>query len=179
MHYMQRTALQGSPRMLGAVTGEWMRGSPEMREGPHPFRLKFGELELGKTLITSPRTITLDDIEKFAHFTGDTFYAHMDEEAAAANPFFGGRVAHGYLLLSFAAGLFVDPAPGPVLANYGLDNLRFTKPVKPGDSIQVQLTAKAKTPRNEQYGEVRWQVILTNQAGETVATYELLTMNAM
>jgi len=179
MHYMQRTALQGSPRMLGAVTGEWMRGSPEMREGPHPFRLKFGELELGKTLITAPRTITLDDIEKFAHFTGDTFYAHMDEEAAAANPFFGGRVAHGYLLLSFAAGLFVDPAPGPVLANYGLDNLRFTKPVKPGDSIQVQLTAKAKTPRNEQYGEVRWQVILTNQAGETVAMYELLTMNAM
>lgn len=179
MHYMQRTALQGSPRMLGAVTGEWMRGSPEMREGPHPFRLKFGELELGKTLITQPRTISLDDIEKFAHFTGDTFYAHMDEEAAAANPFFGGRVAHGYLLLSFAAGLFVDPAPGPVLANYGLDNLRFTKPVKPGDSIQVQLTAKAKTPRNEQYGEVRWQVILTNQTGETVATYELLTMNAM
>lgn len=179
MHYMQRTALQGSPRMLGAVTDEWMRGSPEMRDGPHPFRLKFGELELGKTLITAPRTITLDDIEKFAHFTGDTFYAHMDEEAAAANPFFGGRVAHGYLLLSFAAGLFVDPAPGPVLANYGLDNLRFTKPVKPGDSIQVQLTAKAKTPRNEQYGEVRWQVILTNQAGETVATYELLTMNAM
>jgi oxepin-CoA hydrolase/3-oxo-5,6-dehydrosuberyl-CoA semialdehyde dehydrogenase len=179
MHYMQRTALQGSPRMLGAVTGEWMRGSPEMREGPHPFRLKFGELELGKTLITTPRTITLDDIEKFAHFTGDTFYAHMDEKAAAANPFFGGRVAHGYLLLSFAAGLFVDPAPGPVLANYGLDNLRFTKPVKPGDSIAVQLTAKAKTPRNEQYGEVRWQVILTNQAGESVATYELLTMNAM
>jgi oxepin-CoA hydrolase/3-oxo-5,6-dehydrosuberyl-CoA semialdehyde dehydrogenase len=179
MHYMQRTALQGSPRMLGAVTGEWLRGSPELRDGPHPFRLKFGELELGKTLMTAPRTITLDDIEKFAHFTGDTFYAHMDEKAAAANPFFGGRVAHGYLLLSFAAGLFVDPAPGPVLANYGLDNLRFTKPVKPGDSIAVQLTAKAKTPRNEQYGEVRWQVILTNQAGEPVATYELLTMNAM
>ncbi len=179
MHYMQRTALQGSPRMLGAVTGEWMRGGPEMHEGPHPFRLKFGELELGRTLITQPRTITLDDIEKFAHFTGDTFYAHMDEKAAAANPFFGGRVAHGYLLLSFAAGLFVDPAPGPVLANYGLDNLRFTKPVKPGDSMTVQLTAKAKTPRNDQYGEVRWQVILTNQSGETVATYELLTMNAM
>ena len=97
----------------------------------------------------------------------------MDEEAAKANPFFGGRVAHGYLLLSFAAGLFVDPAPGPVLANYGLDNLRFTKPVKPGDSITVQLTAKSKTPRNEQYGEVRWQVVLTNQNGETVATYDL------
>jgi oxepin-CoA hydrolase/3-oxo-5,6-dehydrosuberyl-CoA semialdehyde dehydrogenase len=179
MHYMQRTALQGSPRMLSAVTRNWMRGAPEMRDGPHPFRLKFGELELGKTLVTQPRTITMDDIEHFAHFTGDTFYAHMDEEAAAANPFFGGRVAHGYLLLAFAAGLFVDPAPGPVLANYGLDNLRFTKPVKPGDSIMVQLTAKSKTPRNDQYGEVRWQVVLTNQAGETAATYELLTMNAV
>jgi oxepin-CoA hydrolase/3-oxo-5,6-dehydrosuberyl-CoA semialdehyde dehydrogenase len=179
MHYMQRTALQGSPRMLSGVTQEWMRGAPEMREGPHPFRLKFGELELGKTLVTKPRTITLDDIEQFAHFTGDTFYAHMDEKAAAANPFFGGRVAHGYLLLSFAAGLFVDPAPGPVLANYGIDNLRFTKPVKPGDSITVQLTAKSKSQRNEQYGEVRWQVIITNQINETAATYELLTMNAM
>jgi len=179
MHYMQRTALQGSPRMLGAVTGSWIQGSPEHREPPHPFRLKFGELEIGKTLITQPRTITLEDIEHFAHFTGDTFYAHMDEEAAAANPFFGGRVAHGYLLLSFAAGLFVDPAPGPVLANYGLDNLRFTRPAKPGDSIKVQLTAKSKSQRNEQYGEVRWAVTLTNQADETVATYELLTMNAV
>ena len=150
-----------------------------MREGPHPFRLKFGELELGKTLVTKSRTITLDDIEQFAHFTGDNFYAHIDEKAAAANPFFGGRVAHGYLLLSFAAGLFVDPAPGPVLANYGLDNLRFTKPVKPGDTITVRLTAKSKSQRNEQYGEVRWQVIITNQNKETAATYELLTMNAM
>jgi len=156
-----------------------MRGAPEDRSPPHPFRLKLGELEPGKTLITQSRTITLDDIEHFAHFTGDTFYAHMDEEAAKANPLFGGRVAHGYLLLSFAAGLFVDPAPGPVLANYGLDNLRFTKPVKPGDSITVQLTAKSKTPRNEQYGEVRWQVVITNQNNETCATYELLTMNAV
>jgi oxepin-CoA hydrolase/3-oxo-5,6-dehydrosuberyl-CoA semialdehyde dehydrogenase len=178
-HYMQRTALQGSPRMMAAATNSWISGAPEMREGPHPFRLRFGELELGKTLITSARTITLDDIEHFAHFTGDTFYAHMDEKAAAANPLFGGRVAHGYLLLSFAAGLFVDPDPGPVLANYGLDNLRFLKPVKPGDSIVVQLTAKAKSLRNEQYGEVRWAVAVTNQNGEPVATYELLTMNAV
>ena len=178
-HYMQRTALQGSPRMLAGVTHNWTAGAPEQREGPHPFRLKFGEVEPGKTLVTEPRTITLDDIEHFAHFTGDTFYAHMDEEAAAANPFFGSRVAHGYLLLSFAAGLFVDPAPGPVLANYGLDNLRFVKPVKPGDSIRVQLTAKAKTPRKPEYGEVRWAVTLTNQNDETVATYELLTMNAV
>src|SRR5215469_8116541 len=178
-HYMQRTALQGSPRMLSGVTHSWMAGAPEQRDGPHPFRLKFGELEIGKTLASEPRTITLDDIEKFAHFTGDTFYAHMDEAAAAANPFFGGRVAHGYLLLSFAAGLFVDPAPGPVLANYGLDNLRFVKPVKPGDTIRVQLTAKTKTPRKPEYGEVRWAVTLTNQSNETVATYDLLKMNAM
>jgi oxepin-CoA hydrolase/3-oxo-5,6-dehydrosuberyl-CoA semialdehyde dehydrogenase len=178
-HYMQRTALQGSPRMLSSVTGNWTSGAPELREGPHPFRLRFGELELGKTLVTQPRTVTLDDIEHFAKFTGDTFYAHMDEKAAAANPLFGGRVAHGYLLLSFAAGLFVDPAPGPVLANYGLDNLRFLKPVKPGDAIKVQLTAKSKSLRNEKYGEVRWQVVVTNQANEPVATYELLTMNSV
>jgi oxepin-CoA hydrolase/3-oxo-5,6-dehydrosuberyl-CoA semialdehyde dehydrogenase len=178
-HYMQRTALQGSPRMLSQITRNWMRGAPVTEEGLHPFRLRFHELELGKTLITKPRTISLEDIEHFARFTGDTFYAHMDEAAAASNPFFGGRVAHGYLLLSFAAGLFVDPAPGPVLANYGLDNLRFVKPVKPGDSISVQLTAKAKTPRNDQYGEVRWQVVLVNQANEVCATYELLTMNAV
>jgi len=179
LHYMQRTALQGSPRMLSAVTHAWMNGAPELSEGPHPFRLKFGELELGKTLVTNPRTITLDDIEHFAHFTGDTFYAHMDEEAAKANPLFGGRVAHGYLLLSFAAGLFVDPPPGPVLANYGLDNLRFLKPVKPGDAITVRLTAKSKSLRNEQYGEVRWAVNVANQNGEPVAAYELLTMNAV
>jgi oxepin-CoA hydrolase/3-oxo-5,6-dehydrosuberyl-CoA semialdehyde dehydrogenase len=102
----------------------------------------------------------------------------MDEAAAKANPFFPGRVAHGYLLLSFAAGLFVDPAPGPVLANYGLDSLRFTKPVSPGDAIAVRLTVKSKSPRDASYGEVRWSVALTNQHGDTVATYDLLTMNA-
>jgi oxepin-CoA hydrolase / 3-oxo-5,6-dehydrosuberyl-CoA semialdehyde dehydrogenase len=179
LHYMQRTALQGSPRMLTAVTKSWMQGAPETRDGPHPFRLRFGELELGKTLATASRTITLDDIEHFAHFTGDTFYAHMDEEAAAKNPLFGGRVAHGYLLLSFAAGLFVDPPPGPVLANYGLDNLRFLKPAKPGDTIKVTLTAKSKSLRNAEYGEVRWAVGITNQNDEPVASYELLTMNAV
>jgi len=179
LHYMQRTALQSSPRMLAKVTRNWMSGAPEFTDGPHPFRLRFGELELGKTLVTEPRTITLDDVEHFAHFTGDTFYAHMDEEAAKANPLFGGRVAHGYLILAFAAGLFVDPPPGPVLANYGLDNLRFLKPVRPGDAIKVSLTAKSKSLRNEQYGEVRWAVSVVNQNGEPVAAYELLTMNAV
>ena len=179
MHYMQRTALQGSPAILTGVTNTWTKGAPVEATPPHPFRLKFGELKLGKSIETPARAITLDDIEHFAHFTGDTFYAHMDEEAAKANPFFPGRVAHGYLILSFAAGLFVDPAPGPVLANYGLDSLRFLTPVSPGDAIKVRLTAKSKKRRNDEYGEVRWDVVVTNQKDETVATYDLLTMNAI
>lgn len=178
MHYMQRTALQGSPDILTAIGGQWVPGAQMNTEKPHPFTRTFDDLQIGDTLHAGPRTITLDDIETFAHFTGDTFYAHMDDEAAAANPFFPGRVAHGYLLLSFAAGMFVQPDPGPVLANTGLDNLRFMAPVEPGDSISVRLTVKAKTPRNEDYGEVRWHVSLTNQAGAAVADYELLTMNA-
>ncbi|MBB5373013.1 phenylacetic acid degradation bifunctional protein PaaZ [Acidocella aromatica] len=178
-HYMQRTALQGSPRILSAVTRRWISGAPELENTVHPFRESFTQLALGKTFTSPLRVITLDDIEHFANFTGDTFYAHMDEEAAAANPFFPGRVAHGYLILSFAAGLFVDPAPGPVLANYGLENLRFLKPVSPGDSIKVRLTAKAKNQRNAEYGEVTWDALVTNQDDDTVASYELLTMNAI
>ncbi|MBS0386285.1 MAG: phenylacetic acid degradation bifunctional protein PaaZ [Proteobacteria bacterium] len=176
-HYMQRTALQGSPRVLSAITHRYMAGAP-VSSGEHPFRRKFHDLPIGYQLKTKAREIALDDIEHFAHFTGDTFYAHMDEEAARANPLFGGRVAHGYLILAFAAGLFVDPDPGPVLANYGLDNLRFVKPVKPGDSIQVALTVKDKTLRKPDQGEVRWDVVVTNQNGEQVAGYDLLTMNA-
>ena len=177
-HYMQRTALQGHPRTLTAITHRYFAGAPTQSARPHPFRLKFHDLPIGYQLKTEARTITLDDIEHFANFTGDTFYAHMDEQAAAANPLFGGRVAHGYLILAFAAGLFVDPAPGPVLANYGLDNLRFVKPVKAGDAIQVQLTAKEKLLRKPEQGEVRWDVVVTNQNGEVVAAYDLLTMNA-
>ena len=178
MHYMQRTAIQGNPDLISAITGVWIRGSEQIHQGPHPFRMTFGELPIGKTFISDTREVTLDDIEHFASFTGDNFYAHMDEEAAKANPFFPGRVAHGYLLLSFAAGLFVDPEPGPVLANFGLDNLRFLKPVSPGDNIHVRLSAKEKTNRNDEYGEVRWDVELFNQDDEPVASYELLTMNA-
>ncbi|MEP3018192.1 MAG: phenylacetic acid degradation bifunctional protein PaaZ [Tateyamaria sp.] len=177
LHYMQRTAVQGSPDILSAITGKWTPGATEHVDKPHPFTRPFDDLTIGDTLHTPSRTVTLDDIETFANFTGDTFYAHMDHAAAAANPFFPGRVAHGYLLLSFAAGLFVQPDPGPVLANTGLDNLRFMKPVEPGDSIKVRLTVKAKTPRNDDYGEVRWHVALTNQNDEAVAEYELLTMN--
>lgn len=177
-HYMQRTAIQGSPDILTAIGQRWVPGATEAADKPHPFTRAFGDLSIGDTLNSPSREVTLDDIETFAHFTGDTFYAHMDDAAARANPFFPGRVAHGYLLLSFAAGLFVQPDPGPVLANTGLDNLRFMKPVEAGDSIKVRLTVKAKTPRNDDYGEVRWNVTLTNQNDEEVAEYELLTMNA-
>jgi oxepin-CoA hydrolase/3-oxo-5,6-dehydrosuberyl-CoA semialdehyde dehydrogenase len=178
-HYMQRTAVQGSPARLASLFKSWTAGAPEIAKDAHPFRHDFDELALGETLHTGSRTITLDDIEHFARFTGDTFYAHMDEAAAKANPFFPGRVAHGYLLLSFAAGLFVEPDPGPVLANYGLDNLRFFKPVSPGDTISVRLTVKEKSARKPEYGEVRWDVSVTNQDGDVVASYELLTMNAI
>jgi oxepin-CoA hydrolase/3-oxo-5,6-dehydrosuberyl-CoA semialdehyde dehydrogenase len=119
------------------------------------------------------------DIEHFAEFTGDTFYAHTDEEAAKANPLFGGRVAHGYLVVSFAAGLFVSPEPGPVLANYGLENLRFLAPTYPGDELTVTLTAKQLTPREDKdYGEVRWDVDVTKQDGASVAKYDVLTLVA-
>jgi oxepin-CoA hydrolase/3-oxo-5,6-dehydrosuberyl-CoA semialdehyde dehydrogenase len=179
LHHMQRTAIQGSPDMLTAITGEWHAGAASDAGGRHPFRKPLSDLRIGDRVSSEAREVTLDDIERFAEFTGDTFYAHMDEEAASANPFFPGRVAHGYLLVSFAAGLFVDPDPGPVLANYGLENLRFLTPVSPGDSIRVDLTAKQITPREtDDYGEVRWDAVLTNQREQPVATYDVLTLVA-
>ncbi|MBN9005104.1 MAG: phenylacetic acid degradation bifunctional protein PaaZ [Rhizobiales bacterium] len=178
-HYMQRTAVQASPARLSALTGVWGRGAPSPIAPEHPFKHDYDCLKIGDTIETASRPITLADIEHFAEFTGDTFYAHMDEAAAKANPFFPGRVAHGYLILAFAAGLFVDPAPGPLLANYGLDNLRFLKPVSPDDSIRVRLTVKQKSPaRKPEYGEVRWDVEVFNQNNEPVARYDLLTMSA-
>ncbi|WP_299935730.1 phenylacetic acid degradation bifunctional protein PaaZ [uncultured Pelagimonas sp.] len=176
LHYMQRTAIQGGPDVLTAITGQWVPGSKQKTGPDHPFQRTFREIEIGETIVTDPREVTLSDIEKFAHFTGDTFYAHMDDDAAKANPFFPGRVAHGYLLLSFAAGLFVQPDPGPVLANTGLNSLSFQKPVSPGDTVHVRLTAKRKTQRTDDYGEVAWNVTLFNQDTEQVAQYELLTM---
>ena len=176
-HYMQRSALQGGPEVLSKIVGQWLPGADKVTGDVHPFRKRISELEIGTTLKTASRTVSLEDIEHFAHFTGDTFYAHMDEEAARASPIFGGRVAHGYLILSFAAGLFVDPAPGPVLANTGLDNLRFLTPLYPGDAMRVELTVKSTSIRDAEKGEVRWAVEIFNQKDEIVATYELLTMN--
>ncbi|WP_140849232.1 phenylacetic acid degradation bifunctional protein PaaZ [Paracoccus sp. FO-3] len=177
-HYMQRTAVQGAPRLLSAVTGRWIPGA-DVRQGEHPFRKSLAELRIGDQLVTATRTVTREDVEHFAHFTGDTFYAHMDEAAAKANPFFDDRVAHGYLIASFAAGLFVEPNPGPVLANYGVDNLRFLTPVYFGDTLQVRLTCKEINPReNAGHGEVRWDCQVTNQKGEVVAQYDVLTMVA-
>lgn len=177
-HFMQRTAVQGTPKLLSAVTDRWIEGAPT-RDDIHPFRKSLADLKLGDQIVTATRQVTLEDIEHFAHFTGDTFYAHMDEEAAKANPFFDGRVAHGYLIVSFAAGLFVQPDPGPVLANYGVDNLRFMTPVNAGDTLGVRLTCKEINPRESaDHGEVRWDCQVTNQDGAVVAQYDVLTMVA-
>ncbi|MED5420557.1 MAG: phenylacetic acid degradation bifunctional protein PaaZ [Pseudomonadota bacterium] len=179
LHYMQRTAIQGSPETLAAIGNRWVRGGVENNPGVHPFRRTFDELAIGDTVHTESREISLDDINHFAEFTGDKFYAHTDEEAARKNPFFDGRVAHGYLIVSFAAGLFVDPDFGPVLANYGVDDLRFAQPVNIGDTLEVRLTCKQKILREGSgYGEVRWDTEVTNQNDEIVASYDVLTMVA-
>ena len=179
LHHMQRTAVQASPNVLAKVTGRWVEGADRDESGTHPFRRHLEDLNVGDGITVGPRTVTLEDIEAFAELTGDRFYAHMDQEAAAANPFFDGRVAHGYFIVSAAAGLFVDPDPGPVLANYGLENLRFLKPVYPGDAITVRLTAKAISPRGgDPHGEVTWDTVVTNQDGEVVAAYDVLTLVA-
>ena len=177
LHYMQRIAIQGSPQVMTVAGGRWTRGSRLRDPGRHPFRIPFNELELGDTLNSAEREVTVDDIEQFARLSGDNFYAHMDDRQAARNPLFGGRVAHGYFLISAAAGLFVDPDYGPVLGNYGLDHLRFIKPVKPLDRIKVRLTCAEKSLRVDKgWGEVAWDTEITNQHGEIVASYTVLTM---
>jgi len=177
LHYMQRSAMQGSPDTITASSGRWVRGSRLRNPGRHPFRIPFHELQLGDTLKSAQRAVTIADIEQFAALTGDNYYAHMSETQAARNPLFGGRVAHGYFLISAAAGLFIDPDYGPVLGNYGIDQLRFVKPVKPGDSIKVRLTCAGKSLRADKgWGEVAWDTEITNQNEETVASYQVLTM---
>jgi len=179
LHHMQRTAVQGSPDMLTAITGRWTKGAAQTQTEVHPFRKHLEELQIGDTVVGGPRVVSRADIDHFAEFTGDTFYAHTDPEAAARNPLFGGIVAHGYLVVSLAAGLFVEPNPGPVLANFGVDSLRFLTPVKSEDSLTVTLTAKQLTPRvSADYGEVRWDAVVTNQDNSPVATYDVLTLVA-
>ena len=179
LHYMQRTAVQGAPQTLTTIGERWTRGADVHVDEQHPFRKTFEALQIGDSVLTGERKVTLEDFNHFADFTGDSFYAHTDEDAAAKNPFFEGRVAHGYLIVSFAAGLFVDPDFGPVLANYGVDDLRFAQPVNVGDSLKVRLTCKQKTLRIDSgYGEVRWDTEVTNQDGDVVAAYDVLTMVA-
>ena len=180
LHYMQRTAVQASPTTLSCITREWVAGAEQPHDAIHPFRKHFEELRIGETLTTHRRTVTETDIVNFAAISGDHFYAHVDD-IAAKESIFGKRVAHGYFVLSAAAGLFVDPAPGPVLANYGLENLRFTKPVFAGDTIQAKLTCKSKTAKETvadgiPQGVVAWDVNVTNQENELVATYTILTL---
>ncbi len=180
-HYMQRTAIQGSPTMLSHIGNEWLTGAARPEADTHPFRKMFDDLKIGETLTTHRRTVTEADIVNFAGISGDFFYAHMDDLAAQESAIFQGRVAHGYFVLSAAAGLFVHPAPGPVLANYGLENLRFTQPVKPGDTLQAKLTVKKKIWKEkredeEAQGVVEWHVDVTNQEDELVATYDILTL---
>ncbi|MEQ3552934.1 phenylacetic acid degradation bifunctional protein PaaZ [Pseudonocardia nematodicida] len=179
LHHMQRTAIQADPDSLAAITGRWVAGAERRESDVHPFRKHLEELRPGDALVAGPRRVTRSDVEHFAEFTGDTFYAHMDEAAAAANPLFGQRVAHGYLVVSLAAGLFVDPDPGPVLANFGVDGLRFLTPVRFDDELTVTLTCKQITPRESAgYGEVRWDADVTRQDGESVARYDVLTLVA-
>ncbi len=183
LHGLQRTAVQGSPTMLAAITGEHIRGASVRESEVHPFRHHFEDLHIGDSLLTHRRTVTEADIVAFGGISGDYFYMHFDEIAAKESPF-GQRIAHGYFVLSAAAGLFVSPAPGPVLANYGLDTLRFVKPVVIGDTISARLTCKRKTDRQKKsangvgQGVVAWDVEVANQHGETVASYDILTLVA-
>jgi oxepin-CoA hydrolase/3-oxo-5,6-dehydrosuberyl-CoA semialdehyde dehydrogenase len=180
-HYMQRTALQGSPTTLTAICGEFTPGATQIHDPVHPFRKHFEDLRIGETLVTHRRTVTEADIVNFGCLSGDHFYAHFDE-TAARDSLFGKRVAHGYFVISAAAGMFVDPAPGPVLANYGLENLRFVEPVGIGDTIRARLTVKQKIKKEKrpedqrQTGVVVWNVEVSNQHDQPVALYDILTL---
>ena len=181
-HYMQRTALQGSPTTLMAITGEYHAGARVYSDDIHPFKKHFEDLKVGETLITHRRTVTEADIVNFGCLSGDHFYAHFDE-IAAKDSFFGKRVAHGYFVISAAAGMFVEPSQGPVIANYGLENLRFIEPVAPGDTIRVKLSVKRKirkAPRGDEQptGVVVWAIEVSNQNQDLVAVYDILTLVA-
>lgn len=181
MHYLQRTAIQGHPTDITAVTNQFQHGAAQFETDIHPFKKHFEELEISETLVTANHTVSLADIHNFANVSGDNFYAHMDDTALEGTPF-SQRVAHGYFILSKAAGLFVDAKKGPVLLNYGLDEFRFTKPVYPGMTIGVRLTVKEKIDQEKRSaddipkGIVKWLVDVFDEIGETVAIGTILTM---
>jgi oxepin-CoA hydrolase/3-oxo-5,6-dehydrosuberyl-CoA semialdehyde dehydrogenase len=181
-HYMQRTAIQGHPTTITKITDVYQAGGFQKEDLVHPFRKYFEELEIGETLVTHKRTVTETDIVNFANISGDNFYAHMDVTSLEGS-IFTSRVAHGYFILSAAAGLFVDPKKGPILANYGLDECRFLKPVYVGATIGVRLTCKEKIAKEKREGEtpqgvVKWLVDVYDETGETVALATILTLVA-
>lgn len=181
LHYLQRTAIQGSPTTISRITNVYQQGAKYNETVEHPFKKYFEDLKVGDTLITAKHTVTETDITNFANVSGDNFYAHMDATSLEGT-IFEGRVAHGYFVLSKAAGLFVDAKKGPVLLNYGIDECRFTKPVYPGTTIGVKFTCKQKTDQEKRSeddvakGIVRWLVDVYDDEGETVAIATILTM---
>jgi oxepin-CoA hydrolase / 3-oxo-5,6-dehydrosuberyl-CoA semialdehyde dehydrogenase len=181
LHYLQRTAIQGSPSMLTSLTHVYQLGGDQVESDIHPFRKYFEDLEIGDTIVTAKHTVTEADITNFANVSGDNFYAHMDATSLEGT-IFERRVAHGYFVLAKAAGLFVDPRKGPVLLNYGIDEARFTKPVYPGATIGVRLTVKEKVGQEKKEendiakGIVKWLVDIYDETGETVAVATILTM---
>ena len=184
LHYLQRTAIQGSPTTISRITNVYQQGGWQHETDKHPFKKYFEELEIGETLVTAKHTVSEADITNFANVSGDNFYAHMDATSLEGT-IFTGRVAHGYFVLSKAAGLFVDAKKGPVLLNYGIDEARFTKPVYPGMTIGVRLTVKEKTKQEKKTeddiakGIVKWLVDVYDETGETVAIATILTMVKM
>jgi oxepin-CoA hydrolase / 3-oxo-5,6-dehydrosuberyl-CoA semialdehyde dehydrogenase len=182
LHYMQRTAIQGHPSDITAISHQFQQGAEYNETEVHPFRKHFEDLEVGDTLITAKHTVSETDIHNFANVSGDNFYAHMDVTSLEDTPFTE-RVAHGYFILSKAAGLFVDAKKGPVLLNYGIEECRFTKPVYPGTTIGVRLTVKEKIAQDNNNPEqdvakgiVKWLVDIYDQNDETVAIATILTM---
>ena len=181
-HYMQRVAVQGHPTMISQVTQNYQVGGAYISKDKHPFQQYFEDLEIGETLITAKHTVTNADIENFANLTGDKFYAHTDPTSLEGTPFTG-IVAHGYFILSKAAGLFVDAKKGPVLLNYGLDDCRFMKPVYPNSTIGVRFTCKEKIDVEQKEedtlpprGIVKWLVDVYDETDETVALATIMTM---
>ena len=180
-HYLQRTAIQGHPTTITALTKQYQVGGAQNTDGPHVFRKHFEEIEIGDTVITDTHLVTLDNINEFAELSGDKFYAHMDENSLEGT-IFTERVAHGYFIMSKAAGLFVDPEKGPVLLNYGIDECRFTKPVYPGMTVGVRFTAKEKISQEKREeddiskGIVKFLVDVYDEEGETVMLATILTM---